>query len=151
MLSRQEVYVIGQLQLVSCSAIREFLTRILANARSSLLGSTRRGMYEHSQKFAFGSRLGLHACAGLYADQGCGRTTRGNPQFSGRRSGVHSGNGTAPRLCKTGDLLGEGENRPDIRAGTIATINPEEYGKEREEKQKDGYIENPPPGDLVQS
>jgi hypothetical protein len=106
----------------------------------------RRGMYEHGQKCACGSRRGLHACDGLYVDQGCGRTIRGTPQASGRRSGVHSGNGTAPRLCQTGDLLGEGENRPHIRAGTTATINPEEYGKKREEKQKDGYIENPPLG-----
>ena len=108
-------------------------------------------MYEHSQRLAFGNGLELYACDGLHVTKGRGRTARGTRQSSGRRSGVHPGNGTTPRLCQTGNLLGEGENCPDIRAGTPAAINPEEYSEERKEKQKGGYIENPRRwGDLVQ-
>jgi hypothetical protein len=80
------------------------------------------GTYEHSQKMPFGNTSGVYGrvcrrCDRLRLDKGRGSTTRGHRySASSRRSGSQPATRTTPWVCETGELLGQGEDCPDICA-----------------------------------
>ena len=115
----------------------------------------KKGMHENSQKGTFGNAITVygrvfHVRERLHIDESCGRTTCGKRQSSsGRRSGSQPANRTSPGVCEARELLGERENHTRrshdyyrkthiLRPCTAGISNPEEFGEEREENQKDG-------------